>query len=126
MNGFCAGNACAGCCRKGGRTDDGAVEVLDGVADGLVGAGIADLLEELEVAVSVASLTLSGAAEDGGDVWQPFHSHVSAKMVDGAGERGEDRRVGAYSPGLWASSHRRRCHGWFGFGESDKDGALPL
>lgn len=32
------------CCGKGGRTDDGAVEVLDGVADGLVGAGIADLL----------------------------------------------------------------------------------
>ena len=120
-------------CGKGGRTDDGAVEVLDGVADGLVGAGIADLLEEFEVAVGVASLTLSGAAEDGGNVWQPFHPHVRAMMVNvareregGRGERGEGRKVGAYSPGLRASSHGRRCDGWFGCGEPDKGGVVPL
>lgn len=70
------------CGKRGRRTDDGAVEVLDGVADGLVGAGVADLLEELEVAVGVAGLSLGGAAEDGGDVWQKFPVRVEAWMVD--------------------------------------------
>mmetsp|Transcript_7410 Transcript_7410/g.17924 ORF Transcript_7410/g.17924 Transcript_7410/m.17924 type:complete len:202 (-) Transcript_7410:24-629(-) len=51
-----------------GLADKGAVEVLDSVTDGLVGARIADLLEEFEVPVRVPCLSLCGGAEHSSDI----------------------------------------------------------
>mmetsp|Transcript_25552 Transcript_25552/g.61580 ORF Transcript_25552/g.61580 Transcript_25552/m.61580 type:complete len:207 (+) Transcript_25552:297-917(+) len=46
-----------------GLADDGAVEVLNSVTDGLVGARVSDLLEELEMTVGMPRLTLCGGTE---------------------------------------------------------------
>src|SRR5262249_55723013 len=47
---------------------DGGLEIVGGRADRLAGCRVTDLLEELEMAVRVAGLTLGSGAEYGGDV----------------------------------------------------------
>ena len=58
---------------------DGRLEVLPGVAEGHVGGGVPDLLQEVHVAEGVAGLRLGGVAEEPADLGVPLD-------VGGAGE----------------------------------------
>src|SRR5439155_11224712 len=83
-----------------GLTGHGGLQVLLGVADGLPGRRIADLLQVFEVAVGVARLALGGVAEEARDVRPAFHVgllgevQVTPVCLALAGERGLEVLVG--------------------------------
>ena len=98
-----------------GLAGDGALEVGDGVAHGLVGGGVADRLQVVEVAVRVAGLAFGGLTEVAGDLGVALdvgnlrEVQVAAVGLRLAGEGGLQVAVGlgAVQFGHWVSSLKK-------------------